>query len=60
MKLTIQQKAVAYRFYKEHLADNFTAFELAEMLISKMSPEDLDKELQNVVELCDIEEDGTY
>ena len=60
MKLTSQQKAVAYRFYKEHLEDNFTASELAEMLISKMSPEDLDNELQNVVELCDIEEDGTY
>lgn len=60
MTLTIQQKATAYTIYRDHLVDNFKASELAEMFIAKMAPRDLDNELQTVVELCDIEEDGTY
>jgi hypothetical protein len=60
MTLTIQQKAVAYSIYKEHLVDNFKASELAEMLMARLPTQELDDELQNVVELCDIEEDGTY
>ena len=60
MTLTIQQQATAYKLYKEHLVDNFKASELAEMLMAKMTTQELDNELQNVVELCEIEEDGTY
>jgi hypothetical protein len=60
MILTIQQQAIAYKLYKEHLVDNFKASELAEMLMAKMTTQELDNELQNVVELCEIEEDGTY
>jgi len=60
MTLTIQQKATAYTIYRDHLVDNHSAYELADMFIAKMAPRDLDNELQNVVELCDIEEDGTY
>ena len=60
MKLTAQQKITALKIYKEHLVDNFTASELVTMLVALTPAKDIDSELQNVVELCDIEEDGTY
>ena len=58
--MNMVQKATAYTIYRDHLVDNHSAYELADMFIAKMAPRDLDKELQNVVELCDIDEDGTY
>ena len=60
MKLTAQQKTTALKLYAEHLVDNFKASELATMLIARLPAKEIDEELQNVVELCDIEEDGTY
>jgi len=58
--ITQAQKKTALKFYKEHLMDNCNLSELAEMVIKYMPAKELQSELENVVELCDIEPDGTY
>ena len=60
MSITKEQNETALKFYRDHLIENHKAGELADMIIDMMDPVDLDAELQNIVELCDIEPDGTY
>jgi len=60
MSITKEQSKTALKLYREHLIDNHKAGELADMIIELMDPVDLDAEIQNIVELCDIEPDGTY
>jgi len=60
MSITKEQSKTALNLYREHLIDNHKAGELADMIIELMDPVDLDAEIQNIVELCDIEPDGTY
>jgi hypothetical protein len=40
--------------------DNCNLAELADMVLKYMPAKELEKELENVIELCEIEEDGTY
>ena len=60
MTLTKEQTKAALEIYIDNLIANYTKTELVDMLIKQMPTKDLDDEIQTIVDLCDVEPDGTY
>lgn len=60
MTLTKEQTKAALEIYIDNLIANYTKTELVDMLIKQMPAKDLDDEIQTIVDLCDVEPDGTY